>query len=186
MWLGNIRGNRYSNAALSPKIRNYWDYSFDDIARYDLPAAFRYISNFTSSKIHYIGHSQGTLIMFIALSMKYTHVKENIHTFSALGPVVYLKNVESVLLLRLMKANTIDTLGVYFYLIKKSGGKIFLFPNDREYRMQSLVCKNSRAVCAAGLKDISEKNNSVNNLERLPVIMGHFPAGSSVKNFIQF
>lgn len=56
--------------------------------------------------------------------MKYTHVKENIHTFSALGPIVYLKNIESVLLLRLMKANTIDTLG-------KSGGKIFLFPNDR-------------------------------------------------------
>ncbi len=63
------------------------------MAKYDLTAAFRYIANKTSSKIHYIGHSQGTLIMFIALSMKYPGVKDNIHTYTALGPVVYLSNL---------------------------------------------------------------------------------------------
>ncbi len=29
VWLGNIRGNRYSNAALSPNVKNYWEFSFD-------------------------------------------------------------------------------------------------------------------------------------------------------------
>lgn len=29
-------------------------------------------------------------------------------------------------------------------------------------------------------------NNTVNNLKRLPVILGHFPSGSSVKNFVHF
>lgn len=33
---------------------------------------------------------------------------------------------------------------------------------------------------------ISEKNNTVNNLKRLPVIMGHFPSGSSLKNMDHF
>ena len=51
--------------------------------------------------------------------MKYTHVQENIHTFTALGPIVYLSHVDSLLLLRLMKANTIDTLGVTNFIIKE-------------------------------------------------------------------
>jgi gastric triacylglycerol lipase len=76
VWLGNIRGNRYSNAALSlPYIRDYWEFSFDEMAQFDLTASFKYIANKTSKKIHYIGHSQGTLIMFIALSMKYPHIQ---------------------------------------------------------------------------------------------------------------
>lgn len=38
------------------------------MAKYDLPAAFEYINNITHKKIHYIGHSQGTMIMFAALA----------------------------------------------------------------------------------------------------------------------
>lgn len=77
VWLGNIRGNRYSNHALSPHIRvdDYWDFSFDELAKFDLTASFKYIANKTQQKIHYVGHSQGTLIMFIALSMKYPHIR---------------------------------------------------------------------------------------------------------------
>jgi lysosomal acid lipase/cholesteryl ester hydrolase len=41
------------------------------MAQYDLPAAFSYIKNKTNTKIHYIGHSQGTMIMFIALAEHY-------------------------------------------------------------------------------------------------------------------
>jgi len=36
----------------------------------DLPAMFEYIYNKTNKKIHYVGHSQGTLIMHIALSQR--------------------------------------------------------------------------------------------------------------------
>jgi len=75
VWVGNTRGNRYSNKQISPNFKKFWDFDFDDIAKHDLGAAFRYITNRTSQKIHYIGHSQGTLIMFIALSMKYPNIQ---------------------------------------------------------------------------------------------------------------
>lgn len=68
VWVGNIRGNHYSTRKMSPIPRQYWDFTFDDMATFDLPAAFTYITRVTSRKIHYIGHSQGTMIMFIALS----------------------------------------------------------------------------------------------------------------------
>lgn len=103
VWFGNTRGNRYSNKQISPAFKKFWDFDFDDIAKYDLTAAFRYITNRTSQKIHYIGHSQGTLIMFIALSMKYPNIQQNMLSFSALGPIAYLKNLSSKLLLDIMK-----------------------------------------------------------------------------------
>lgn len=68
VWLGNSRGNVYSNPVLNPKIKEFWNFTFEQMAKYDLPAAFDYINNVTGKKIHYIGHSQGTMIMFAALS----------------------------------------------------------------------------------------------------------------------
>jgi lysosomal acid lipase/cholesteryl ester hydrolase len=38
------------------------------MAKFDLPAAFSYIHGKTLKKIHYVGHSQGTMIMFAALA----------------------------------------------------------------------------------------------------------------------
>lgn len=48
------------------------------------------------------------------------------------------------------------------------------------------LCKVDRVTCLAGLTLISEMNNTVNNVNRLPVIMAHFPSGSSTKNFLHF
>jgi pimeloyl-ACP methyl ester carboxylesterase len=68
VWVGNTRGNTYSSPPLNPKIKHFWNFSFDEMAKFDLPAAFTYIVNITKKPIHYIGHSQGTMIMFAALS----------------------------------------------------------------------------------------------------------------------
>lgn len=68
------------------------------MAHYDLPAAFRYITRATQRKIHYIGHSQGTLIMFIALAEKIKGVEENLLSFNAFGPIAYIKHQSSKLL----------------------------------------------------------------------------------------
>lgn len=44
----------------------------------------------TNQKIDYIGHSQGTTIMFAALSLRIESVINNINKFIALGPVTYV------------------------------------------------------------------------------------------------
>jgi pimeloyl-ACP methyl ester carboxylesterase len=68
VWVGNSRGNRYSSKKMSPSPIKFWEFTFNEMGTYDLPAAFRYITAQTGKKIHYIGHSQGTMSMFIALS----------------------------------------------------------------------------------------------------------------------
>jgi hypothetical protein len=92
--------------------RDYWEFSFDELAKFDLPASFKYIAEKTKQKINYVGHSQGTLIMFIALAMKYKYVKENLATFVALGPIVYINDMDSPLLNRLMGTKTFEVLNV--------------------------------------------------------------------------
>lgn len=63
------------------------------MSKYDLPAAFKYICNVTGfEKIDYIGHSQGSMIMFIALAERNEAVKSRLKHFIAWGPVIYVSN----------------------------------------------------------------------------------------------
>ena len=45
VWLGNNRGNRYSNrhVSLTTKDKEYWDYYQQDMAENDLPTFIDYI-----------------------------------------------------------------------------------------------------------------------------------------------
>ena len=73
MWLGNNRGGIFArdhvkfDPDLNPK--DYYDYSFYELGKYDLPAEIDYILKETGNqKIAYVGHSQGTSQMFSALA----------------------------------------------------------------------------------------------------------------------
>ena len=119
VWVGNIRGNHYSTRKMSPTPRQFWDFSFDDMATYDLPGAFSYISRVTGKKIHYIGHSQGTMIMFIALSKQINVVKENLMSYHAFGPVAYLSHQGSKVMKALSKSDLSYILYVRYFSFRK-------------------------------------------------------------------
>ncbi|KAL6417526.1 hypothetical protein ACFW04_007353 [Cataglyphis niger] len=71
VWLGNFRGNTYSKAhiSLSPSNLTFWDFSFNEIGIYDLPAMIIFITNMRSQSLHtYIGHSMGASSFYIMAS----------------------------------------------------------------------------------------------------------------------
>ncbi|KAI5340228.1 hypothetical protein L3X38_019502 [Prunus dulcis] len=70
VWLVNSRGTSPSrgHTSLSPKDPAYWDWSWDELVAYDLPASFQYVNNQTGHKLHYVGHSLGTLTALAAFS----------------------------------------------------------------------------------------------------------------------
>lgn len=63
VWLGNARGNTYSTDHVKYKRngwreerQKYWNFSWHEIGKYDLPATIDHIVNVTEfSKMHYIG-----------------------------------------------------------------------------------------------------------------------------------
>ena len=38
-------------------IQAYWDWSWDELVAYDLPATFQYVHDQAGQKLHYVGHS---------------------------------------------------------------------------------------------------------------------------------
>lgn len=97
------------------------------MAQFDLPAAFTYIRQVTGRKIHYIGHSQGTLTMFIALTQHYKGVEENLASFCAFGPVIYLKQQKSKLFSALAKTDLPEELEVSIFITLEKWDQISSF-----------------------------------------------------------
>ena len=60
------------------------------MADFDLPAVFTYINSYTSQTIHYLGHSQGTIIMHIALAKRNTVIEKLMDKEFGFGPVAYV------------------------------------------------------------------------------------------------
>ncbi|KAI3457628.1 hypothetical protein Pfo_014291 [Paulownia fortunei] len=97
VWLANVRGTNYSSGhtSLSPKDPDYWDWSWDELVAYDLPASFQYVYDQTGQKLHYVGHSLGTLMAFGAFSRK--EVLKMARSAALLSPIAYMGQMPSPL-----------------------------------------------------------------------------------------
>nr|XP_023023043.1 lipase member J-like isoform X3 [Leptinotarsa decemlineata] len=100
VWLPTIRGGVKSDqhTTLSTSDPNYWDYSFHEMAVYDMPAVIEYISKITRhrKKIIYIGHSMGATISFVYSNLLRKHATQHLEEIIALSPVIYTKNMEGI------------------------------------------------------------------------------------------
>ena len=101
MWFGNNRGttNSYLHVNLTVEDTEYWDYSYNEMGKYDLPANVDYVLKKTGvSKITYMGHSQGTTQFWVANTM-YPDLGQKIERMVAFAPVMYLAHQNGPLVL---------------------------------------------------------------------------------------
>lgn len=93
VWLANARGTQFSrkHLTLDPDTSpEYWEYSFNEIGRYDLPAIIDYIIAATNRpSMHYIGHSQGCTSFFIMMDYR-PEYNAKIASMHALAPAVFI------------------------------------------------------------------------------------------------
>lgn len=97
VWMGNARGNTYSRKHVKwdPFYSSFWDFSWNEIAIYDLPAMFEHIQNTTGQPdFHYVGHSQGTTV-FLALMSTLPQYNKMMRSVHLLSPVAFMEHMTS-------------------------------------------------------------------------------------------
>lgn len=97
VWIANTRGTRYSrgHVSLSPDDPAYWDWTWDELVAYDLPATFQYVHDQAGQNLHYVGHSLGTLMALAAFSK--SQLVSSLRSAALLCPIAYVGQMSSPL-----------------------------------------------------------------------------------------
>ncbi|RCN37564.1 hydrolase, alpha/beta domain protein, partial [Ancylostoma caninum] len=186
VWLGNMRGNTYStkHINLSPKHDKFWEWTWDEMAKYDLESMIdKALSVSGQQQLYYIGHSQGTLTMFSKLSMD-SAFSDKIKTFFALAPVGSVKHIKGMLKF------LADTFSLEFDAWFDLFGAGEFLPNNWVMKMVAeSVCgglKVETALCDNILFLIAGPESHQMNETRTPVYLSHTPAGTSSMNIMHW
>jgi len=175
VWFGNSRGNFYSLAHVSYPVDSnaFWNFTWDDMARYDIPTVVNYILQTTGqNKLSYIGHSQGTIQGFAAFDLDST-LKSKISLAVMLAPIAHVYHAGG--LFKLLADLDIDALFFFF------GFREFLPDATILQRLAPDICDWFEYGCEDFLFLIVGSSNNLNQT-RIPVYISETPAGTSVKN----
>ncbi|GIY12033.1 gastric triacylglycerol lipase [Caerostris darwini] len=183
VWLGNIRGNTYSrhNVYFPSTSERFWNFSFSEMAKYDLPTMFDFTLNVTGKKqLSYVGHSQGTTSMFALLS-EMPEYNEKVNLFIALAPVITVGHITTAIRYLAPFASDVDflfnILGIGEFL---PSGPVIKF-------LSEFVCDTKiKFICEDVIFLLCGTDHKQLNETRLPVYVSHTPAGASTKSIIHF
>eukprot|EP01114_Cavostelium_apophysatum_P013693 TRINITY_DN3375_c0_g1_i2.p1 TRINITY_DN3375_c0_g1~~TRINITY_DN3375_c0_g1_i2.p1 ORF type:complete len:293 (+),score=28.55 TRINITY_DN3375_c0_g1_i2:330-1208(+) len=187
--MGNSRGNIYSrrNVNYTEDQNQFWAWSWDQMAQYDLPAMIGFALEETqASSISYIGHSQGTSQAFAAFSTQ-PDLASKIDIFIALAPVTFFQHQRNLVFTELAK---LPDWGVYDLLGYQG------FPVDNEIftwieKLFPEICGTFPLACenvifliggcnTAGTCDPGDLNQT-----RVPVYSSHI-GGAGVQDLVHY
>ncbi|NXX43511.1 LIPM Lipase, partial [Tricholaema leucomelas] len=180
VWMGNSRGDTWSlkHKTLKPCQKEFWQYSFDEIGKYDVPAELYFIMNKTGQKnVYYVGHSEASAAGFIAFST-YPELAQKVKVFFALGPVATITYATSPLVTFARLPQPLIRLLL--------GCKGVLHQNELTKGTLTWICRYLGTFCASIFSIVAGDRIETLNTSRMDTYVGHSPAGTSVQNFIHW
>lgn len=181
IWMTNTRGNTYSrnHTTLDPGLnksgKKFWNFTFAEMGRFDVPANIKYILAHTGkADLTFIGWSQGTSQFFVAMTDEKVkpYVDRAVNLFVAISPVTWMKYQSSKLLTVLTKLHSDvvwDTLFPYGFLEYQVDGA------------EHALCVLTRgAICHVSV-DIIAGRSPLDTNAAITNFTAHFPGGVSAK-----
>jgi len=184
MWFGNNRGttNSYKHVMFTVEDDEYWNYTYNEMGKYDLPANIDFILKEEGvSKITYMGHSQGTTQFWVANTM-YPDLGSKIEKMVAFAPVMYVANQNGPLILLALKYNLdVKLLNSFVELLwlKDGYSRFDTFVYDWAPTILTFIPRTTWAFVEAivGIDGVSHMSN-----KRMPMMARNDVGGSSTMN----
>lgn len=175
VWLGNFRGNKYSrrHVKLDPDADSeYWDFSIDQLIKFDLKAIFSLVIKVTRyQRVVYVGHSMGGGSLLAAATRAPEFYARHVKAFVGLAPAtrsIYahaiLKIAHHVRILEIL-----EMLGIHEILNDKR------VPHD----LLAAFCERFPSICHWFLRWFCDKQPEYNNIKKFLVFVNHYPSGTS-------
>lgn len=185
VYFGNSRGNKYrsGHVSLPESDAKFWDFSWDEMALYDLPAIVdAVLATSRQAQVAYVGHSQGCAIMFAALVSEIgPALTHKISHFYALAPVTFAQHTTSPLL-KAMAGSHFDD------FVNMMGVKEFMPSTDIMRQTMPWFCTSFlfEWMCDSALYYVAGFNPAEMDESRKEVFFSHYPAGTSVKDMVHW
>lgn len=187
LWVGNQRGNYYArrHTTLNPdKDEKFWEFSIDDIGYFDIPATIKYVLKKTGSKkVNYIGYSQGSSSFFIMCSER-PGFCDKVSLLINLAPASRQTHTRSVIY-RMVCAMMVKFSNYFSF----SGIREVFSKGAVSQEFMAFLCQWNRLsndLCGAFTAYFDSYHPGSITNETTQVLFGHFPAGTSVKNFVRY
>ncbi|ETI45404.1 hypothetical protein L914_04569 [Phytophthora nicotianae] len=181
VWLGNNRGTTWSRSHLDYTTDDdeFWDFTWEDMGLYDLPAFVNHILDTTGrSTVSYVGHSEGTTQAFVGFS-KNQEVAKKVDYFGALAPVAWTGHATAALFVALAKLKVdVSFLNLGFTSFLPHSDLLTVLLSD-------VVCTNVAEFCDSAIGLIAGSSDNL-NATRIPVYLSQTPAGTSVRNMAHY
>ncbi|KAL5712423.1 sterol esterase [Ranunculus cassubicifolius] len=176
VWIANARGTRYSqgHTSLNTDDPAYWEWSWDELVTYELPAIVQYVNEETSQRLHFVGHSLGSLVALASFSQA-KQVKL-LRSAALLAPITHLGNVFSTLARDASEAYIAE--GIY-----ESGFHEFDINGELVTNLLDTTCKEKGLNCFDMMTSLTGQNCCLNSLNTA-VLLNNEPQLSTTKNMI--
>lgn len=183
VWIGNARGNQFgrNHTWLNPdKDNDFWDFTWQHMALYDVPDSIQYIYSITHQPVSIIGHSQGALTILGMLASDVEGlVKPMLGKVFLLGPVMFMKNLNHDIVRATMEMDL-------NWFVEKLGVQEFAIPKRLLGPVLVYFCYFFSDLCGDLVQYLSDTDPSLVNANRVYVFTGRYPQGTSIKSILHF
>ncbi|KAF5479801.1 hypothetical protein F2P56_000592 [Juglans regia] len=176
VWIANTRGTRFSrrHTSLDSNQPDFWNWSWDELVSFDLPAVFDFVYGQTGQKIDYVGHSQGTLVALASFSEG--NLVKQLKSAALLSPIAYLSHMDTKL----------GVVAAKFFVgeIVKLFGLAEFNPKEKPVgNLLKSLCAHRGVDCYDLLRALTGKNCCLNS-STIDLFLMNEPQSTSVKNMV--
>lgn len=183
VWMINSRGTTYSrrHVTLDSDSEEYWQFSWDEMGRYDVAATLTYILKETEEdELSFVGHSLGCTLFYIAM-IEQPELNAKVDVMISLAPTTSAAHLNN--LFRYL-APMVQPMKVFF---EWTGTRALHANEGFTHQLTRAFCSSSSTaakLCQHFLFLILGDSQAYYQ-STVDSVIGHYPAGGSARTMIQ-